>query len=165
MLSSFVSSVSIGETGLFHYIMFVNTVKQNVNTVEECVNKAENDMGSFSGLKKMLSSFVSPVSIGETGLFHYIMFVNTVKQNVNTVEECVNKAENDMGSFSGLKMMLSSFVSPVSIGETGLFHYIMFVNKVKQNVNTVGECVNKAENDMGSFSGPSKRCCLLLLVQ
>ena len=45
MLSSFVSSVSIGETGLFYYIMFVNTVKQNVNTVEECVNKAENDMG------------------------------------------------------------------------------------------------------------------------
>ena len=54
--------------------MFVNTVKQNVNTVEESVNKAENDMGSFSGLKKMLSSFVSTVSIGETCLLYYYIY-------------------------------------------------------------------------------------------
>ena len=42
--------------------MFVNVVKQNVNTMEECVNKAENDMGTFSGFRKMFSSFVGQVS-------------------------------------------------------------------------------------------------------
>lgn len=39
---------------------FVAVVRDNVGMMEECVNKAEDEMGSFSGLKKMLSSFVSP---------------------------------------------------------------------------------------------------------
>ncbi|WAR12961.1 BL1S4-like protein [Mya arenaria] len=37
---------------------FVSLVKQNVNTVEECVNKAESDMSSFPSLKKVFSSLV-----------------------------------------------------------------------------------------------------------
>lgn len=41
---------------------FVGVVKGNVAVLEECVNKAEDEMGSLSGLKKMLSSFVGPVS-------------------------------------------------------------------------------------------------------
>ncbi|XP_048736271.1 biogenesis of lysosome-related organelles complex 1 subunit 4-like isoform X1 [Ostrea edulis] len=39
---------------------FVGVVKGNVAVLEECVNKAEDEMGSLSGLKKMLSSFVGP---------------------------------------------------------------------------------------------------------
>ncbi|XP_061197474.1 biogenesis of lysosome-related organelles complex 1 subunit 4-like [Saccostrea echinata] len=39
---------------------FVGMVKTNVSVLEECVNKAEDEMGSLSGLKKMLSSFVGP---------------------------------------------------------------------------------------------------------
>ncbi|XP_060073838.1 biogenesis of lysosome-related organelles complex 1 subunit 4-like [Ylistrum balloti] len=39
---------------------FVSVVRENIATMEDCVNKAEDEMGSFSGLKKMLSSFVSP---------------------------------------------------------------------------------------------------------
>ncbi|XP_033754652.1 biogenesis of lysosome-related organelles complex 1 subunit 4-like [Pecten maximus] len=39
-------------------------------------------------------------------------FVSVVRDNIGTMEECVNKAEDEMGSFSGLKKMLSSFVSP-----------------------------------------------------
>jgi len=41
---------------------FVSVVRENLNVMEENVNKAEDEMGSFSSLKKMLSSFVSPVS-------------------------------------------------------------------------------------------------------
>lgn len=48
--------------------MFVNIVKQNVNTMEECVNKAENDMGAFSGFRKMFSSFVSQKKPQDTKL-------------------------------------------------------------------------------------------------
>lgn len=40
---------------------FVKVVRENVHQMEECVNKAENDMGSFS-LKKMFSSIVGTVS-------------------------------------------------------------------------------------------------------
>jgi hypothetical protein len=36
-------------------------VKDNVSVMESELVKAEDQMGSFSGLKKMLSSFVSPV--------------------------------------------------------------------------------------------------------
>ena len=32
--------------------------------MDELVSKAENEMGSFSGIKKMLSSIVGGVSIG-----------------------------------------------------------------------------------------------------
>ncbi|OWF53542.1 Biogenesis of lysosome-related organelles complex 1 subunit 4 [Mizuhopecten yessoensis] len=39
---------------------FVSVVRENTAMMEECVNRAEDEMGSFSGLKKMLSSFVSP---------------------------------------------------------------------------------------------------------
>lgn len=42
---------------------FVLLVKENVATMEGELVKAEDEMGSFSGLKKMLSSFVSPVCI------------------------------------------------------------------------------------------------------
>ncbi|KAK3086224.1 hypothetical protein FSP39_015430 [Pinctada imbricata] len=38
---------------------FVGVVRDHVSAMEECVNKAEDRMGSFSGLKKMLSSFVT----------------------------------------------------------------------------------------------------------
>lgn len=41
---------------------FVGVVQANMAVLEECVNKAEDEMGSLSGLKKMLSSFVGPVS-------------------------------------------------------------------------------------------------------
>ena len=41
--------------------MFVDVVRQNVNNMEDCVSKAENEMGSFSGFKKMFSSFVGQV--------------------------------------------------------------------------------------------------------
>ena len=41
--------------------MFVNVVRQNVNTMEDCISKAENDMGSISSFKKMFSSFVGQV--------------------------------------------------------------------------------------------------------
>ena len=36
-------------------------MKDNVSVMESELVKAEDQMGSFSGLKKMLSSFVSPV--------------------------------------------------------------------------------------------------------
>lgn len=39
---------------------FVGVVQANMAVLEECVNKAEDEMGSLSGLKKMLSSFVGP---------------------------------------------------------------------------------------------------------
>lgn len=39
----------------------MKVVHENVHQMEECVNKAENDMGSFS-LKKMFSSIVGTVS-------------------------------------------------------------------------------------------------------
>ncbi|XP_071173964.1 biogenesis of lysosome-related organelles complex 1 subunit 4-like [Mytilus edulis] len=39
---------------------FVLLVKDNVSVMETELVKAEDQMGSFSGLKKMLSSFVSP---------------------------------------------------------------------------------------------------------
>ena len=39
---------------------FVLLVKDNVSVMESELVKAEDQMGSFSGLKKMLSSFVSP---------------------------------------------------------------------------------------------------------
>ncbi|XP_022339051.2 biogenesis of lysosome-related organelles complex 1 subunit 4-like [Crassostrea virginica] len=37
---------------------FVGVVRSDMAVLEECVNKAEDEMGSLSGLKKMLSSFV-----------------------------------------------------------------------------------------------------------
>ncbi|XP_064598992.1 biogenesis of lysosome-related organelles complex 1 subunit 4-like [Liolophura sinensis] len=39
---------------------FVTAVKRNVSEVEDRVNKAEADMGSLSGIKKMLSSISIP---------------------------------------------------------------------------------------------------------
>lgn len=39
---------------------FVLLVKDNISIMESELGKAEDQMGSFSGLKKMLSSFVSP---------------------------------------------------------------------------------------------------------
>ena len=44
---------------------FVGVVRSDMAVLEECVNKAEDEMGSLSGLKKMLSSFVGQVSYGE----------------------------------------------------------------------------------------------------
>lgn len=37
---------------------FIAMVHKNVNVMEECVNKAESEMGSFSGLKKIFTSLV-----------------------------------------------------------------------------------------------------------
>lgn len=55
---------------IFHRIdqleMFVNVVRQSVNATEEQVSKAESEMGSLSGLKKMFSSLVGskkPVTV------------------------------------------------------------------------------------------------------
>ena len=41
---------------------FVSIVSKNVHMMEEHVNKAEAKMGSLSGIKKMITSLVSPVS-------------------------------------------------------------------------------------------------------
>ena len=49
---------------LFFSQKFVNVVKVNVNTMDELVNKAENEMGSLSGIKNMLSSLLGSVSTG-----------------------------------------------------------------------------------------------------
>lgn len=48
--------------GIGIFQAFVGVVQANMAVLEECVNKAEDEMGSLSGLKKMLSSFVGPVS-------------------------------------------------------------------------------------------------------
>ncbi|KAL5021838.1 hypothetical protein ScPMuIL_000993 [Solemya velum] len=39
---------------------FVGVVRHNIANMEDVVSKAEDDLGSLSGIKKMLSSFVSP---------------------------------------------------------------------------------------------------------
>ena len=53
--------------------MFVDVVRQNVNNMEDCVSKAENEMGSFSGFKKMFSSFVGQVSLKVETLFSSLL--------------------------------------------------------------------------------------------
>ncbi|XP_064641329.1 biogenesis of lysosome-related organelles complex 1 subunit 4-like isoform X2 [Lineus longissimus] len=57
---------SLQMQGIFQKIdqleAFVALVRENVSVLEEHVNKAEDDMGSFSTVKKMLSSFSLPFS-------------------------------------------------------------------------------------------------------
>lgn len=47
---------------VFSFQAFVTIVSKNVHMMEEHVNKAEAKMGSLSGIKKMITSLVSPVS-------------------------------------------------------------------------------------------------------
>ncbi|XP_045192752.2 biogenesis of lysosome-related organelles complex 1 subunit 4-like [Mercenaria mercenaria] len=44
---------------------FVQIVREDVNSMEECVNKAENEMGSFSSFRKMFSSLVGGKKSGQ----------------------------------------------------------------------------------------------------
>ena len=45
----------------FKFQDFVNVVKESVASVEEKVNKAENELGTVGGFMKKLSSFISKV--------------------------------------------------------------------------------------------------------
>lgn len=48
--------------GIGIFQVFVGVVQVNMVVLEECVNKAEDEMGLLSGFKKMLFFFVGLVS-------------------------------------------------------------------------------------------------------
>lgn len=108
---------------------FVQIVRDNVSTMEECVNKAENEMGSFSSFKKLFSSLVgSKKPSSETrpefkppDIFvteHYLKPVSGVEVPVSGVEVPVSSVEVPA---SGVEVSVSGIEVPMSgVGVSGI---------------------------------------------